>query len=229
MERGGRSGSPTRVRVACFAAWLPEINWSGQARTGWYFPWERDGWTHLYSAPIEGGTATLLTPGEFEVEHVTYSADGSEIVYSSNQVASDPKDADRRHIWRVSSAGGRPPAAVTDGAASEWSPVLVTGGIAYLRGDAKRPARAMVQLGAGSRELAPETIPADFPTDDLVVPAAGDLYGHGRDAGACAALSAARRRGGGETCRHWSLCTAGRGGRCCSAGITWTTTTTPTR
>jgi len=28
----------------------------------------------------------------------------------------------------------------------------------------------MIQLGAGSRELAPETIPADFPTDDLVVP-----------------------------------------------------------
>jgi dipeptidyl aminopeptidase/acylaminoacyl peptidase len=188
--RGGRrAGDPWSIRVASVADGTGRQVWKSDPGQGsvfrgvaardqlvWtsanrlVFPWERDGWTHLYSAPIEGGTATLLTPGEFEVEHVTYSADGSEIVYSSNQAASDPKDADRRHIWRVSSAGGRPPAAVTDGAASEWSPVLVTGGIAYLRGDAKRPARAMVQLGAGSREMAPETIPADFPTDDLVVP-----------------------------------------------------------
>jgi dipeptidyl aminopeptidase/acylaminoacyl peptidase len=70
----------------------------------------------------------------------------------------------------VKSAGGSAPVAVTSGASSEWSPVMVTGGLAYLRGDAKRPARAMVQLGANSREMAPETIPGDFPTDDLVVP-----------------------------------------------------------
>lgn len=31
------------------------------------FPWERDGWKHLYSVPMTGGKATLLTPGDFEV------------------------------------------------------------------------------------------------------------------------------------------------------------------
>ena len=129
------------------------------------FPWEHDGWTHLYSVAAAGGAPILLTPGEFEVEHVACSEDAGEIVYSSNQ-----DDIDRRHIWRVSSAGGHAPAALTRGDASEWSPVLVNGGLAYLRGDAKRPARAMIQLAAATRELAPETIPADFPTDDLVVP-----------------------------------------------------------
>ena len=188
--RGGRrAGDPWAIRVASVAdgtgrqVWKSDpgpgsvfravvaedqLVWTGANRI--VFPWERDGWTHLYSAPIEGGTATLLTPGEFEVEHVAYSEDASEIVYSSNQAASDSLDIDRRHIWRVNSAGGHPPVAVTSGAASEWSPVLVSGGLAYLRGDAKRPARAMIQLGASSREMAPETIPADFPTDDLVVP-----------------------------------------------------------
>src|SRR4029077_14042071 len=34
------------------------------------FPWERDGWLHLYSIPAAGGKATLLTPGDFEVETV---------------------------------------------------------------------------------------------------------------------------------------------------------------
>lgn len=118
-----------------------------------------------YSVANEGGAATLLTPGEFEVEHVSYSGDASEILYSSNQ-----NDIDRRHIWRVGSAGGRAPAAVTGGAALEWSPVLVTGGLAYIRADARGPARATIQLGAISREMAPETIPADFPAEDLVVP-----------------------------------------------------------
>jgi dipeptidyl aminopeptidase/acylaminoacyl peptidase len=145
-----------------------QLVWTGGNRI--VFPWERDGWTHLYSVAAEGGAATLLTPGEFEVEHVSYSQDASEIVYSSNQ-----SDIDRRHVWRVASAPGHPPVAVTSGAGLEWSPVLVTGGLAYLCADARGPARAAIQLGAPilgspSREMAPETIPADFPTEDLGVP-----------------------------------------------------------
>ena len=184
-----RTGDPWSIRVASVADGIGRQLWMAQTGAGsvfcavvaesqlvWtggnriVFPWERDGWTHLYSVAAEGGAATLLTPGEFEVEHVSYSQDASEIVYSSNQVASDPKDIDRRHIWRVGSAPGRPPAVVTSGVGLEWSPVLVTGGLAFLRADAKRPARAAIQLGASSRDMAPDTIPADFPADDLVVP-----------------------------------------------------------
>ncbi len=125
--RGGRrAGDPWSIRLASVSdgtgrqVWKSDpgpgsvfravvagdqLVWTGANRI--VFPWERDGWTHLYSVPTEGGTATLLTPGEFEVEHVSYSADRSEIVYSSNQVLAN--DIDRRHIWRVTSAGGRPP------------------------------------------------------------------------------------------------------------------------
>jgi dipeptidyl aminopeptidase/acylaminoacyl peptidase len=184
-----RTGDPWSIRVANVSdgagrqVWMAEpgagsvfravvaesqLVWTGGNRI--VFPWERDGWTHLYSVAAEGGAATLLTPGEFEVEHVSYSQDASEIVYSSNQVASDPKDIDRRHIWRVGSAPGRPPAAVTRGDGLEWSPVLVNGGLAYVRADARRPARAAIQLGASSSDMAPDTIPADFPAGDLVVP-----------------------------------------------------------
>jgi dipeptidyl aminopeptidase/acylaminoacyl peptidase len=180
-----RMGDPWSIRLASVSDGTGRQVWKSDAGPGsvfravvaeqqlvWtnanriVFPWEKDGWTHLYSVPTEGGTAALLTPGEFEVEHVSYSDDRSEIVYSSNQ-----NDIDRRHIWRVSTIGGHPPAAATLGEASEWSPVMVKSGIAYLRGDAKRPARAIVQFGVGApREIAPETIPADFPADDLVVP-----------------------------------------------------------
>src|SRR3989442_2864485 len=67
------------------------------------FPWEKDGWTHLYAVPVAGGAAALLTRGAFEVAYVALGADGSSIVYNSNQ-----DDIDRRHLWRVAAARGGP-------------------------------------------------------------------------------------------------------------------------
>ena len=131
------------------------------------FPWERDGWTHLYSVPVKGGKALLLTPGEFEVEHVSISSDGKEMIYSSNQ-----GDIDRRHIWRVPAKGGKP-RQVTSGKGIEWSPRMAGDGqaLVFLRSTATRPAHAAVIVGRGKpREMAPGTIPADFPTRELVEP-----------------------------------------------------------
>ena len=130
------------------------------------FPWEKDGFTHLYSIPAAGGSATLLTPGEFEVEHVFASADRTELLYSSNQ-----DDIDRRHIFRVAVSGG-PPRAVTSGNGIEWSPVMTGdgGAIAYLASTAIAPAHAKIRVGTSSdRFLAASSLPADFPTS-LVAP-----------------------------------------------------------
>jgi dipeptidyl aminopeptidase/acylaminoacyl peptidase len=178
-----RAGDPWAIRVAAVADGAGRQVWRADPGPGsvfhpmvserqfyWcageriLFPWEKDGWSHLYSVAAEGGTATKLTPGEFEVEHVAVSDDGKEIVYSSNQ-----DDIDRRHIWRVSIAGGSP-RAVTGGKTIEWTPVFAGGGIAYLHADARQPARAAIQVGSAARDLAPETVPADFPTASLVEP-----------------------------------------------------------
>jgi dipeptidyl aminopeptidase/acylaminoacyl peptidase len=131
------------------------------------FPWEREGWTHLYSVHIEGGRARLLTPGAFEVEHAALTPDRKEMVFSSNQ-----DDIDRRHIWRVSVTGERP-WPVTQGRGIEWAPAVTSDGraVAFFRSDTRRPARAAIRAGgAEPRDLAPETIPADFPTEALVEP-----------------------------------------------------------
>ena len=108
------------------------------------FPWEKDGWEHLYSVSAEGGAATALTPGAFEVEHVSLTDDAKEAVFfKSNQ-----GDIDRRHIWRVALSGGTP-RAVTSGQGLEWSPVAVANGAAYLHSDAKT-ACARGQFAFGS-------------------------------------------------------------------------------
>ncbi len=133
------------------------------------FPWERDGWLHLYSVSTSGGDARLLTPGEFEVEYVALSADGRRIIFNSNQ-----GDIDRRHLWSLRIDSGKPEA-LTSGDGIEWSPVPVGGGgaVALLRSDARRPARPAIRNEAGRvRDLAPEAIPADFPSAALVVPEA---------------------------------------------------------
>ena len=135
------------------------------------FPWEADGWTHLYSVPAAGGEASLLTPGGFEVEHVAVSADRVEILFSSNQ-----DDIDRRHLWRVSVLGetggvGAVPRPITTGDGIEWSPVATADGeaIAFLASSARTPAHAAVlESGESARPLSAS--PPGFPTGRLVEP-----------------------------------------------------------
>src|SRR5581483_9682367 len=45
-----------------------QLFWSAGGRIA--FPWEKDGWRHLYSVSAQGGAAQRLTPGSFEVENV---------------------------------------------------------------------------------------------------------------------------------------------------------------
>jgi len=142
-----------------------QILWAAGDRL--VFPWEADGWTHLYSVALSGGEATLLTPGKFEIEHAVLSPARKEIVYSSNE-----GDIDRRHIWRVPVMGGRPKPQ-TNGGGIEWSPAIASDGdsLAFLRSDASRPARPAILNARGQRDLAPGAIPANFPTS-LIKPEA---------------------------------------------------------
>jgi dipeptidyl aminopeptidase/acylaminoacyl peptidase len=131
------------------------------------FPWERDGWTHLYAVPAAGGRTTLLTPGGFEVEYVSLSADRADILYNSNQ-----DDIDRRHVWRVAVAGGAPVAA-TRGTGIEWAPATTSDGkaFAFFRSDGRQPPRPAIAIGtAAPRDLAPAAVPASFPAAGLVEP-----------------------------------------------------------
>jgi len=131
------------------------------------FPWEGDGWTHLYSVPRGGGTPVLLTPGAFEVEYVSIVPDGRSLVFASNQ-----GDIDRRHLWKVPLDGSSTPVALTSGKGIEWNPVVAGDGaaIALLHSDARLPARAALVDGQGFRDLAPALVPAAFPSASLVEP-----------------------------------------------------------
>ncbi len=132
------------------------------------FPWEGDGWLHLYTVAANGGAARLLTPGNFEVQYVTMTPDRKAMIYSSNQ-----NDIDRSHIWRVEISGGAP-RALTNGASIEWAPAVASDGtVAMLGSSGTQPAQAMYLNAKGEkRMLTTDALPKDFPSLQLTEPEA---------------------------------------------------------
>jgi dipeptidyl aminopeptidase/acylaminoacyl peptidase len=181
-----REGEPWSIRIADASTGLGHEIWRANSGRGsvfhdavaenqllWsasdqiVFPWERDGWLHLYTVSTSGGAAKLLTPGNFEVEDVSLSQNHAEIIFSSNQ-----DDMDRRHIWRVSPSQDHP-AAITSGTGIELAPVFASDNrtVLVLHSDAQTPMRPAVLSSKGElRDLAPDSLPANFPSRSLVTP-----------------------------------------------------------
>ena len=132
---------------------------------------EQDGRNHLYSISANGGQPTPLTAGNYDVEDVTLSSDKKSIIYSSNQFTNDPQDEDRRHLWRVNIAGGTPQQ-LTKGETMEWSPVDLPQSrqVLCLGSTATTPAMPYRVTSNGREMIAASTLPADFPSRQLVVP-----------------------------------------------------------
>ena len=128
------------------------------------FPWEGTGWKQLYSVPASGGAATRLTSGDAEVQFVSLTPDGREIVYDSNE-----DDIDRKHVWRAAVTGGTAEI-ITPGEGIEWSPVVTGGGtLAFQASTSSLPAHTEVLVEGTRRRLGPE-IPGSFPRDRMVTP-----------------------------------------------------------
>src|SRR2546423_2280288 len=132
------------------------------------FPSEKDGWMHLYSISAEGGALTALTPGDFEVENIALPPDKSFVVFSTNK-----SDIDRRHLWSISVSGGAP-RQVTAGEGIEMHPVLFDNGqrVAFFHSTARDPFMPYTASidGSNMKPLAPQALPRDFPSAQLVVP-----------------------------------------------------------
>lgn len=137
------------------------------ARDHIVFPWEKDGWLHLYSVPAAGGKATLLTPGNFEVEYVDITTDGSKMLYNSNQ-----DDIDHRHVWTVPVDGSaKPERHGLKAGGSEWQPVMSSdGSIAMLAADAQMPPHLVWKTRDGEHAIVDGMLPTGFDPSALVTP-----------------------------------------------------------
>jgi dipeptidyl aminopeptidase/acylaminoacyl peptidase len=140
----------------------PQLHWIAGNRLA--FVSERSNWPNLYAVSATGGAASALTPGTFMVEDVAVSPDLRTIYYTANAGRTNGDD-DRRHVFRVSAAGGTPEA-VTSGESSEWWPAATSDGVAYVQAGPRAP----MTIALNGRSLSGDQIPADFPTAALVVP-----------------------------------------------------------
>ena len=127
-------------------------------------------WTRWYSVRVtpESSDArpTELTPGNGAVEQTALSADGRWLFYATNA-----GDVERRHIWKVATAGGAAEP-LTRGETIETSPAALASGrqIAVLGGDAKRPfGVGLVPASGGAANYIYPPLAA-FPMDAEVVP-----------------------------------------------------------
>lgn len=130
---------------------------------------EHENWAHMFSMPIEGGDPVDLTPGEAFVEHIDLSSDGKILFFSSNLA-----DIHGRHIWKVPTDGSGKAVQLTKEATIGTYPVSLAQGdkVAFLYATALHPTSiAMVPSGGGKIEvIAPESLPEEYPMDELVTP-----------------------------------------------------------
>ncbi|WP_235296500.1 S9 family peptidase [Portibacter marinus] len=175
-----KRGYPWRIMVADLESEMVEELWKADEETGsvfrnisaenqifWgagdhiVFPWEKNGYTNLYSIHISDRVVKPLAFGNFEVQFASLSKDGRSIFYSSNE-----GDIDRQHIW-FSEVDGTLKEQVTSGQSIEWSPVSSGANVFFLTSDATTPAHP-AQIKSGN-SLAIDA-PLKYPSEQLVIP-----------------------------------------------------------
>lgn len=147
-----------------------QLHWGAGDRL--VFPWEKDGWLRLYSVPVAGGRAALLTPGNFEIEYVSLSDDGKRVIYNSNQ-----DDIDRRHAWTVPVDGSSKPIRLlaSQNNGSEWQPVLTSDGAAAMfRAEASVPAHVVVVKDGAAKPIRESAADLSLVTPQQVIFTAAD-------------------------------------------------------
>ena len=148
------------------------------------FQAEPEGWRRYYSIrgrsrlriipDIPGATTRTpveLTPGDGIAEHISLSPDGRTLFYATNA-----GDIDRRHLWRVPTAGGTAQQ-LTHGHRIDTYPAVLASGdqVAVLSASASQPLTVAVVPAEGGEARMIRELPSRFPLDRHVVPEAVTL------------------------------------------------------
>lgn len=155
---------------------FPNINaitWAG--RNNVIFQQEPQEWIRIYSVAVDGSVPAPieLTPGEGAVETMALSRDGATLFYASNA-----GDIERRHIWKVPTAGGTAEQ-ISSGTDYEMYPAPLGSGtrLAVLSAGPTRPLSVgLIPTGraetATAQRIVYPTLPEEFPASAQVAPTA---------------------------------------------------------
>ncbi|MDX5948804.1 MAG: prolyl oligopeptidase family serine peptidase [Zymomonas mobilis subsp. pomaceae] len=90
------------------------------------FPWEKDGWLHVYSLNLQSEEVRLLTRGDFEVEQFLVDNTQNRLIYTSNT-----ENSDRYQLWERSLSSEKQQL-LGDSRALAFQPVLAKDQLAAL-------------------------------------------------------------------------------------------------
>ena len=99
------------------------------------FPWEKEGWMHLYALQISSGQTIELTEGAGIVEDYYLSRDKKTLLYTTNI-----GDLHRRHLGQID-LPSKKATMLTSGTNSEFSPHFTAYGVVFLTTSAQHPSR----------------------------------------------------------------------------------------
>ncbi len=238
FDSGGSSRTPWSIWVANAKSGSARKIWTANPGVGhafyptmsaaqlWWlrgntiaFPWEGDGWQHIYAISADGGRATRLTSGQFEVETVAESLDKTHLLLATNE-----GDLDARHIWSVG-VDARP-RQLTRGPNNQWYPTPVEhGGLAYVDAGYAAPPVVTIAGNPGKTLVAVRT-PSNYPQTQMVRPKL--ITYKAPDGLTIHAQLSCRTQARGE-CRRSCSITAAHPDRCSAGSIIWSRTRTFTR
>lgn len=129
-----------------------------------------EGWQHLFVLDIASKKVHSLTPGDYMVEQIAMSGDGTHLVFSAN-TGPEKEDLDRRHIGSVDLATKKLTWETSGNGIEAYSVFVGTAGkLAFLSATSQRPHLVTVNDGKETGVLQQELIPSDFPQAKLVTP-----------------------------------------------------------
>lgn len=99
------------------------------------FPWEKEGWMHLYALQISSGKTVELTRGKGIVEDYSVSKESGTLLYTTNI-----GDLHRRHVWEIQLSTQKT-TLITPGEGTEYSAKWTANGVVFLKSTAQHMAR----------------------------------------------------------------------------------------
>ena len=99
------------------------------------FPWEKEGWMHLYALQLGSGKVIELTQGDGIVEDYSLSKDNETLLYTTNI-----GDLHRRHIGEIQ-LSTKEVTLLTPGEGTEYSAKWTSNGLVFLKSTAQHMAR----------------------------------------------------------------------------------------
>ncbi len=115
----GATGTTKLLFEEADKAWIDvKSRWDDDDISGWdwirngaAFVWmsEKDGWRHMYSIDMNGGKATLLTPGDYDVINLVRIDEAHRSAY----ILASPKNATQQYLYKVSMEGKGQPERIT--------------------------------------------------------------------------------------------------------------------